>query len=85
MTYLQAGIGGTQNQDLSCHDCLIPCGQADALPTKLYQLGRVCGLYFKVKILFYSGLIFNIKVINVFKQCGKFRLANQPNNFEGYR
>ena len=36
--YLQAGIGGVRNRDLSCHHCLTVWDQADAPPTELCQL-----------------------------------------------
>ena len=36
--YLQAGIGGTQNWDLSCHYCRTVWYQVDTLPTELCWL-----------------------------------------------
>ena len=37
--YLQAGISGAQNWDVSYHHCLTVWDQADALPTELCRLG----------------------------------------------
>ena len=38
-TYMEAGISGAQNQDLSCHHCLTVWDGADALPTELCWFG----------------------------------------------
>ena len=49
-TYLQAGFGGAQNWNLSCHCCLTVWDQADSLPTKLYTICYFIFFVFSSKI-----------------------------------